>query len=266
MGFVIDGGLCMRNEHRIKSSLTEDFLDFNKKKTVAELAAAKECGIYIVLATIVNIMEDTKWWRVVNVTPCYKVIIKVFDGLCDACFALSDEDLERLIHKSCKELVDEVEDPTCSKPPPIFGALIGRKLLFKVETKCHPPCNFQRVLPVSQVCESPEIIDKFLKGDTVESREKASDIQLVCDGFNFFPLVPLNKGKEVVVDGRDEGPVISGIPVKRPLLPDDPFDFFGDLGTVNRQFDSAGTSSSFNGSPTNTKQTGIDDTDLTLRI
>ncbi|KAL6494072.1 hypothetical protein OROGR_031981 [Orobanche gracilis] len=122
-----------------QSTLEDDFLNFNGRKTLAEL---KENGIYadccyIVEATIKYLVDPQAWWynvctcnkavqadglsyycgpcgrRVVNAKPRYRIKVKVIDETDSTNFVIFDRPAAMLLNRSCSEVIESCEKDTC---------------------------------------------------------------------------------------------------------------------------------------------------------
>ncbi|KAJ1382579.1 Nucleic acid-binding, OB-fold [Sesbania bispinosa] len=65
----------------------------------------------------------------------YSVKVEVSDGKDLTHLQIGDEDIERLVNVSCRELISRMEKPHSTTYPEIFNCLIGKRMLFVVETK-----------------------------------------------------------------------------------------------------------------------------------
>ncbi|KAJ1440451.1 hypothetical protein SESBI_02024 [Sesbania bispinosa] len=153
----IEGPIGLIEEHVGSASADEEFLHMFPRKTISELHATEEDGYFIVLATIIAVLNDTQWWylackcnRVVSVdgenyycsfcesnvneiTKRYKLKVEVFDGEDTVAFVMFDSDAELLTAIPCSALCDTFKDAEGDHLPPQLDELGGRELLFKVE-------------------------------------------------------------------------------------------------------------------------------------
>ncbi|KAJ1390047.1 Nucleic acid-binding, OB-fold [Sesbania bispinosa] len=224
MGLKLDGCIGSTTTNGSAMSLVNDFLVLHPRKTIGELLFAAECRTFVVLATVVNIIEDGKWW---------------------------------LLQKGCE---CHSTDPIATRYPAMFGALIGKKLLFKVETKCSPPSNGQCVLPVSRVCDDDGIIEKFVHGDTMVTSHTDGDSHRV------FLVAPSSKGKEVVVESSPEGSLLSEVPLKGTDHADGTIDLLGNMLSVNMKVECDVGSTAVHDASTSNTYFGDDIGDLNLRM
>ncbi|KAJ1440674.1 Nucleic acid-binding, OB-fold [Sesbania bispinosa] len=119
-GIDIEGPIGLIEEHVGSASADEEFLHMFPRKIISELHATEEDGYFIVLATIVAVLNDTQWW--------YKLKVEVFDGEDTAAFVMFDSDAELLTAIPCSAMMLDMIISYCS-----WTSWGGRELLFKVE-------------------------------------------------------------------------------------------------------------------------------------
>ncbi|KAJ1416989.1 hypothetical protein SESBI_16932 [Sesbania bispinosa] len=117
----------------VEIPMKDDFLVLNSRKRIGELQVCKEAGVFVILARVVGFMETGRWWYyackcnrpafpkndvfycpgccklVANVIHRYMIKVKVYDGDKHACFRCFDVDIHRLLKKSCKDLLNDVQ-------------------------------------------------------------------------------------------------------------------------------------------------------------
>ncbi|KAL6506354.1 hypothetical protein OROGR_024535 [Orobanche gracilis] len=164
-----------------QSTLEDDFLYFNERKTLAEL---KENGIYaeccyIVEATIKYLVDPQAWWY--NVYTCNKAVQA--DGLsyyCGPCvvvwltrnlvidetdstnFVIFDRHAAMLLNRSCFEVIESCEKTPAGVTCPVeIMNLLDRKFLFKVAATKDSPGRFEPSYTLKRVTDDADILEKF---------------------------------------------------------------------------------------------------------
>ncbi|KAJ1433084.1 hypothetical protein SESBI_06303 [Sesbania bispinosa] len=72
----------------------------------------------------------------------YDVKVEISDGNDTTYLSLGDDDVNKLLRVSCKDLISTIQDPHTPTHPPIFNSLIGKRMLFLVKKKMHQ--NFKK--------------------------------------------------------------------------------------------------------------------------
>ncbi|KAK2418924.1 replication protein A 70 kDa DNA-binding subunit B [Trifolium repens] len=168
--------------------LEDEFLVKYPKKTISQLVAGIDDGIYVVSGVVTSILGGDEWWypsctchKIVSrepqgyyceacvkyflhMVPRYKVNVIVDDGTGQAVFILFDLDMCNLIDKKCSELFldDKVDDD--GSYPVEFDLLVGLKLLFQVEKGLTSNVQIDGSFNVKRVCDHEIIIAKFDDG------------------------------------------------------------------------------------------------------
>ncbi|KAJ1403514.1 Nucleic acid-binding, OB-fold [Sesbania bispinosa] len=144
-----------------------------------------EPGMYVVWGRIIVLHESESWWNsscnhqpatlqqqsmftcdlCYSVVPRFNLKLEVSDGIGLTYIVLLDEDVERLVNASCKELLSSQDGSTSQSYPPIFQRLIGKAMLFLVEKK--PGINHlnEGCFIAKRLCAEPEIVRMFLRGE-----------------------------------------------------------------------------------------------------
>lgn len=97
-----------------------------------------------------------------QLSPRFKLKVEVVDDSSTIVFVLFDRDVNVLLKKTCEDLLKlSFQVPTERGFPDLVGSLIGRRLLFKVETKLNTSLQFEATFPVRRICEDEDIIAMF---------------------------------------------------------------------------------------------------------
>ncbi|XP_057425819.1 replication protein A 70 kDa DNA-binding subunit C-like [Lotus japonicus] len=175
-------------------SVYDDFIKNHPRKTVKSLNETIEDGDFVVRAKIVTLLEDDSWWylackcsravmnenghyycsgcfRLVNyVAPRFRIKLQVSDGVDSADFVMPDSIAENLLKKTCSQMLNEVEDPNCTRATTVMQeGLVGRDLLFKVEKNLVNVYNFEDPYTVKRVCDDFDLMEVFMANSSVET-------------------------------------------------------------------------------------------------
>ncbi|XP_057444301.1 uncharacterized protein LOC130736492 [Lotus japonicus] len=175
-------------------SVYDDFIKNHPRKTVKSLNETIEDGDFVVRAKIVTLLEDDSWWylackcsravmndnghyycsdcfRLVNyVAPRFRIKQQVSDGVDSADFVMPDSIAENLLKKTCSQMLNEVEDPNCTRATTVMQeGLVGRDLLFKVEKNLVNVYNFEDPYTVKRVCDDFDLMEVFMANSSVET-------------------------------------------------------------------------------------------------
>ncbi|QHO15854.1 Replication factor-A carboxy-terminal domain protein [Arachis hypogaea] len=242
--------LFIVNEGKVVS-LKDDFMRLTRKCTIEELQDNNHEGSFIIFGAIQGIAEDGGWWysacvcgkgiypqngayycdfclkHITNVTPRFKIKITVEDHTWEGIFLLFDREASYFLKKSCADLFTEVQRDASfiygDTYPPIFQGLIGKKLLFKVDTKGVPHDTFYGTFRVRRICDDPTIIAMFELPDY-----DADDESTPKKEHDLHKFIPCGKGdvgikkessKTFIKSDKDAGEY-SGILCKSPILID----------------------------------------------
>ncbi|XP_057437325.1 uncharacterized protein LOC130729558 isoform X2 [Lotus japonicus] len=175
-------------------SMVDDFIYNHPRKTVLSLSDTKEDGDFIVRAKIVNILQEEGWWylaclcdraviiedsdyycsacfkRVDYVVARFRMKVRVSDGCDSLDFVMPDSVVEKLINKSCRDILTEIQETNIGEVCPFISeALVGNDWLFKVEKRMVNLYNFEDPYHVKRVCNDGDIIDLFILNGAVET-------------------------------------------------------------------------------------------------
>ncbi|KAJ1377805.1 hypothetical protein SESBI_48490 [Sesbania bispinosa] len=133
LGIELEGRIGFMKRITSYVSVKDDFFNLHPPKKIIELRSSPQTGFFIVCEKVVKIVNDSRWWfleckcrnpvipnegiyfcsecrrNVVTVIPRYRLKIEVYDSSDSTHVILDDSDAERLLNKSCKSLMDEVE-------------------------------------------------------------------------------------------------------------------------------------------------------------
>ncbi|KAJ1391440.1 hypothetical protein SESBI_36681 [Sesbania bispinosa] len=153
LGIDLEGRVGFLNRISPTVSMRDDFLILHPRKKICDLNVVSESFVCIIWAKVVKVINEGRWWyleckcrkpvaakdgiyhctycsrNVVNVIPRQ---VEVYDFNDSAYLTLDDRDVERILKKSCKDLLDEVEDPLSCQIPMVIISLVGKQWLFKV--------------------------------------------------------------------------------------------------------------------------------------
>ncbi|KAJ1430136.1 hypothetical protein SESBI_07920 [Sesbania bispinosa] len=184
-------------------SMREDFLRLYPRKSVGELNETVEvvsitnpAGCSIVMATIAEILEDCQWWymacscmksvtyepgysycvdckcTIFELTPRYKMKLVVTNGDYSAPLILFDSECYSLLQRSCRDMLSLTNPQQGRRFPHEICSLVGKELLFKVETKEGALMNFEDSFKVKRICCDPSILCEFKEGLNIETPQQ----------------------------------------------------------------------------------------------
>ncbi|XP_045822627.1 uncharacterized protein LOC123915519 isoform X1 [Trifolium pratense] len=174
----------------VKPSVVDDFLRLYPKKTIAELKSTPDDGPFIVSGVVDGLVIGEDWWypscrcskrliintgfyycrgcskHVFEFVPRFRVKIHVTDGIDDAMFVLSDDDVRYLTRTKCSiQLSSSKQVLEGINPPSALMKIEGLKLLFKIVMVSSLNPIYIGAFKVSRVCLDPDIFNAFsLKG------------------------------------------------------------------------------------------------------
>ncbi|XP_045811450.1 uncharacterized protein LOC123905772 isoform X1 [Trifolium pratense] len=174
----------------VKPSVVDDFLRLYPKKTIAELKSTPDDGPFIVSGVVDGLVIGEDWWypscrcskrliinagyyycrgcskHVFEFVPRFRVKIHVTDGIDDAMFVLSDDDVRYLTRTKCSiQLSSSKQVLEGINPPSALMKIEGLKLLFKIVMVSSLNPIYKGAFKVSRVCLDPDIFNAFsLKG------------------------------------------------------------------------------------------------------
>ncbi|KAJ1400510.1 Nucleic acid-binding, OB-fold [Sesbania bispinosa] len=152
-GIDIEGKVQYVNIGTPSISLRDEFLINHPKRELGHLN--KHGGLVVVWGKIIGLLENEMWWNsschhrqclsqttclytcdgYYSVIPRYSLKVEVSNDKDATYLILGDEDVESLLHVSCKDLLSSMHDSTSASLPPIFNLLLGRELLFLVQKR-----------------------------------------------------------------------------------------------------------------------------------
>ncbi|KAJ1405253.1 hypothetical protein SESBI_26017 [Sesbania bispinosa] len=164
----------------------EELMRRYPRKTISELHNTYEDGIFIVLASVVNILGNGQWWyeackcnRVVTMEgdmyycpSCdmlakeamyrYKINLEVFYGDETTSLIMFDFDSQQLLGIPCADLVAKMKvENGLDSVPDKFDALSGKEMLFMIEKLADYSYRLDETYKVKRVCEDEDIIAAF---------------------------------------------------------------------------------------------------------
>ncbi|KAJ1436001.1 Nucleic acid-binding, OB-fold [Sesbania bispinosa] len=190
-------------------SMNDDFLVLHPPKKISDLKAFSETFMCIIWAKVVRVLSDSRWWyleckckkpvvprdgiyhceycsrNVVNVTPRQ---VEDYDFHDSAYLTLDDSDVQKILKKTCKELLDEVEDPLSRQTPQLVRTLVGKQMLFKVLKLASSDGWGDDIFKVDRICDDYDIVGSFFKGDALLLPQKIR-LQDGMVEYKFLPLV-----------------------------------------------------------------------------
>ncbi|KAJ1417620.1 hypothetical protein SESBI_16466 [Sesbania bispinosa] len=144
----------------IEIHMKDDFLVLNARKRIGELQVCREAGVFVILARVVGFVETGRWWY--YACKCNRPAFPKNDVFyCPGFVSWLQILFLEITEKSCKDLLEDVQDPTSNKLPSVFTTLVGQNLLLKVENTWHSMRGFNDVRKVLRVCDDREIIELF---------------------------------------------------------------------------------------------------------
>ncbi|KAJ1412837.1 Nucleic acid-binding, OB-fold [Sesbania bispinosa] len=177
--------------HRIMSyvSVRDDFLNLNPPKKLSDLRSSPQSGVFVVWVKIIKVVNEGRWWfleckcrnpvvpkegiyycsecrrNVVNVIPRYQLKFEVYDSNDCIIVALDDSDVERMLNKSCKSILDDIEDPLAKTIPELFHSLTGKQILLKIHKFASLDGVADDLFKVTRICEDMDVIGCFLRAE-----------------------------------------------------------------------------------------------------
>ncbi|WJX83027.1 hypothetical protein P8452_65720 [Trifolium repens] len=170
---------------RVTTSFEDDFLLMFPKTTLANLVGLAEDGIYVVSASVVDLVDPEEWWypgcrchrsltadsgayyckycvkHVFKMVPRFRVKLRVDDGTSEAVFVVFDADMHVMVGKHCFEMVLDSKAEDADFYPPEFDLLKGKTFLFKVQKSYSGALRFDDSYRVKRVCSDEGIIKAF---------------------------------------------------------------------------------------------------------
>ncbi|WJX38032.1 hypothetical protein P8452_25732 [Trifolium repens] len=170
---------------RVTTSFEDDFLLMFPKTTLANLVGLAEDGIYVVSASVVDLVDPEEWWypgcrchrsltadsgayyckycvkHVFKMVPRFRVKLRVDDGTSEAVFVVFDADMHVMVGKHCFEMVLDSKAEDAGFYPPEFDLLKGKTFLFKVQKSYSGALRFDDSYRVKRVCSDEGIIKAF---------------------------------------------------------------------------------------------------------
>ncbi|KAJ1409034.1 hypothetical protein SESBI_23056 [Sesbania bispinosa] len=183
-------------------SMRDEFLKLYPKKSVGDIYEMLEEGLFIILATITDVVNEGFWWyttcsclRAVNfgkgfpycdeckkivwdMTPRYKFKVLVSDGCDNEHLIMFDSECYSLINKSCRDLPGDNQDNGSSSGDYLseITALVGREVLFRIERKDDVLLSLDDSFEVKKVCTDTAIINEFKACANEDTPLKATEI------------------------------------------------------------------------------------------
>ncbi|KAJ1381986.1 hypothetical protein SESBI_44641 [Sesbania bispinosa] len=135
-------------------SLKDEFMKFYPKKTVGQLQECAEDGLFVIMATIDEVVQERFWWYmscacmrsvsydddahfceycgnyVYELTPRYKLKVTVINGTDTVNLIMFDSECYALLNKSCRDLLSENKPIKSIAYPADITNLIGNEFLF----------------------------------------------------------------------------------------------------------------------------------------
>ncbi|KAJ1383185.1 hypothetical protein SESBI_43596 [Sesbania bispinosa] len=209
LGIELEGRIGFMKRITSYVSVKDDFLNLHPPKKIIELRSSPQDGFFIVCGKVVKIVNDSRWWfleckcrnpvipnegiyfcsefrrNVVTVIPRYRPKIEVYDSSDSTHVILDDSDAERLLNKSCKSLMDEIEDPLAKTLPPLFHCLIGKQVLFKIHKFVALDGVGQDVFKIIRICDDVDVISCFLRAEPFIIPKQVEGAREI----DFIPLV-----------------------------------------------------------------------------
>ncbi|WJX62061.1 hypothetical protein P8452_47097 [Trifolium repens] len=138
---------------RVTTSFEDDFLLMFPKTTLAKLVGLAEDGIYVVSASVVDLVDPEEWW--------FRVKLRVDDGTAEAVFVVFDGDMHAMVGKHCFEMVLDSKAEDAGFYPAEFDLLKGKKFLFKVQKSYSGALRFDDSYRVKRICSDEAILKAF---------------------------------------------------------------------------------------------------------
>ncbi|KAK2362760.1 replication protein A 70 kDa DNA-binding subunit E [Trifolium repens] len=164
-------------------SLIEDFMQDSLYATIEGLKKSRDEGVFVVSATVKLIVDDNDWWytacvcnnkvypdermyfcekcnkHVLNVSPKYRIKVRVIDSTDSAIFVIFDRDGVELFNMACAEMIHSDENSS-RIPKPILD-LVDKTYLFKVETNISEETRYEKSYRVNRITANAEVVAMF---------------------------------------------------------------------------------------------------------
>ncbi|KAJ1427595.1 Nucleic acid-binding, OB-fold [Sesbania bispinosa] len=181
-GITVDGRIQFRSLEMPCLSLRDEFLYFYHKKDIAELNKQGKGGCFVICATVTSLVEDDAWWYSAcrphactsmassiytcdgnfSIIPKFSVKVEVSDGIEVTYLQIGDLDMEQLLNVTCTNLISTLENPQSTNYPDVFNRLIGKRMLFVVETKTFTDVD-EGCFKVLRTCDDKKLIRMFVQ-------------------------------------------------------------------------------------------------------
>ncbi|KAK2396507.1 replication factor A protein [Trifolium repens] len=167
-------------------SLIEDFMQDSLYATIEGLKKSRDEGVFVVSATVKLIVDDNDWWytacvcnnkvypdermyfcekcnkHVLNVSPKYRIKVRVIDSTDSAIFVIFDRDGVELFNMACAEMIHSVGlDENSSRIPKPILDLVDKTYLFKVETNISEETRYEKSYRVNRITANAEVVAMF---------------------------------------------------------------------------------------------------------
>ncbi|KAJ1386317.1 Nucleic acid-binding, OB-fold [Sesbania bispinosa] len=144
-------------------TMKEEFLNSFPRKNLEELQTCEEDGFFIVLGTIVSIIDE-QWW--------YKLKLLLCDPFETATFVLFDSHCRFLLNKSCEEMLALAKGPSPTQPDEL-KEIVGKEILVKVEKNSDRDFVYDDdSYKVKKICDDLEIIEAFKTDASIVTPQK----------------------------------------------------------------------------------------------
>ncbi|KAJ1390732.1 hypothetical protein SESBI_37243 [Sesbania bispinosa] len=178
-------------------SMKDEFLNSFPRKNLEELQTCEEDGFFVVLATVLSIIDDHWWYSacscnrsvttddegqnyctncatyVSQVTPRYKLKLLVCDCFETATFILFDSHCRYLLNKSCEEMLSISKVESSPTFPDELKQIVGKEILFKVQKNADVSFFYDDdAYKVKKICDDTEIIEEFKTDGSIVTPKK----------------------------------------------------------------------------------------------
>ncbi|KAJ1407466.1 hypothetical protein SESBI_24273 [Sesbania bispinosa] len=127
-GITVDGRIQYRNLEIPCVSLWDEFLYYYHKKDIGELNKQGKGGCFVICATITSLVEnEARWYLACRPHACSSMASSIYT--CDGDFSIIPKFSVKV------EVSDRIENSQSTNYPDVFNRLIGKRMLFVVETK-----------------------------------------------------------------------------------------------------------------------------------
>ncbi|KAJ1418962.1 Nucleic acid-binding, OB-fold [Sesbania bispinosa] len=178
LGIELEGRVGFLNRITPTVSMNDDFLVLHPPKKISDLKAFSETFMCIIWAKVVRVLSDSR----------YRIQVEVYDFHDSAYLTLDDSDVQKILKKTCKELLDEVEDPLSRQTPQLVRTLVGKQMMFKVLKLASSDGWGDDIFKVDRICDDYDIVRSFFKGDALLLPQKIR-LQDGMVEYKFLPLV-----------------------------------------------------------------------------